>query len=250
MAVNRTPDGNCKQQAEVERICKNAVQVFREVFGEPPEVGAYAPGRVILMDGSIDYSGGPVVPVVGRAGAREGGGRYGNRVLLHKVPPAFSNTSHTQALHLVTILVGRRSPKNVCRVKTLITVEDADHSFPVPIYPSDNPEKLDVGEPKWASYLKGVVALMNKYGDIPPFEVVIDSSVPVGAGLSSSAALEVAIFKFVEQLCPRLGQPDLKQAALLCQNAEHRYANVQCGFMDQFVAMLAKEHHALYIDCA
>ena len=128
--------------------------------------------------------------------------------------------------------------------------DNADHSFPVPAYPPDEPQKVAVGKPLWASYLKGVVALMNQKGDVPAFEAVIATSVPLGGGLSSSAALEVATYKFIEQLCPHLGQPNLKQAALLCQKAEHRYANVPCGLMDQFVAMMAEERHALYIDCA
>ena len=155
----------------------------------------------------------------------------------------------------MTVIVGRRSSSHHCRVVTLartnlITDENSDHSFPVPSHPPEQPKKVEIGEPLWASYLKGVVALMNKNGDISPFDAVIASSVPLGGGLSSSAALEVATYIFIEQLCPHLGRPNLKQAALLCQQAEHRYANVPCGLMDQFVSMMAKEYHALYIDCA
>ncbi|CAI8054260.1 Galactokinase [Geodia barretti] len=213
--------GSSRQREEVERECAKAVKEFRRVFGRP-ELGAYAPGRVNLMGGSIDYSGGPVIPV---------------------------------ALQLVTVIVGRRSPNGDCRVVTLartnqISDEDADHTFPVPTHPSKESHSVDIGGPQWAKYLKGVVALMNKNGDVPGFEAVIVSSVPLGGGLSSSAALEVATYKFLEQLCPQTGRPDLKQAALLCQEAEHRYANVPCGLMDQFVSMMAKESHALYIDCS
>ena len=152
------------------------------------------------------------------------------------------------------MIVGRRSQNGECRVVTLtqtnqIPDKDADLTFPVPTHPPKEPQTVDIGGPQWAKYLKGVVALMNKNGDVPGFEAVIASSVPLGGGLSSSAALEVATYKFVEQLCPQAGCPDLKQAALLCQEAEHRYANVPCGLMDQFVSMMAKESHALYIDC-
>lgn len=75
MAANGTADGNSRQKAEVERLCAKAVQVFHEIFGADatPELGVFAPGRVNLMGGSIDYSGGPVVPVVGRAWTREVG---------------------------------------------------------------------------------------------------------------------------------------------------------------------------------
>ena len=155
----------------------------------------------------------------------------------------------------MTVIVGRRSPSGErCRVVTLartdkITDEDADHEFPIPSYPPAKPHHVIVEGPRWARYLKGVVALMNANGDIPAFEAVIASSVPLGGGLSSSAALEVATYKFIEQLCPQVGCSDLKRAALLCQEAEHRYALVPCGLMDQFVSMMAKEKHALYIDC-
>ena len=63
---NGLAGGNCRQQEEVKKECERAVKEFRKVFGDDasPQFGAYAPGRVNLMGGSIDYSGGPVVPVV------------------------------------------------------------------------------------------------------------------------------------------------------------------------------------------
>ena len=154
-------------------------------------------------------------------------------------------------------MVGRRTPEPeaTCRVVTLartgrITDQNSDHTFSVPSYPADKPWRVATDKgPEWASYLKGVVALMNKSGNIPAFKAVVATSVPLGGGLSSSAALEVATYKFIEQLCPEAALPDPLLAALLCQAAEQRYANVPCGLMDQFVAMMAKDRHALYIDC-
>ena len=66
MPLNETGGGGSRQQEEVERECEKAVREFQRVFGANarPELGAYAPGRVNLMGGSIDYSGGPVIPVV------------------------------------------------------------------------------------------------------------------------------------------------------------------------------------------
>lgn len=67
MATVCVNGGCCRQQEEeVEKECTRAVKEFRRVFGSDarPEFGAYAPGRVNLMGGSIDYSGGPVIPVV------------------------------------------------------------------------------------------------------------------------------------------------------------------------------------------
>jgi galactokinase len=90
---------------------------------------------------------------------------------------------------------------------------------------------------------------MNRNGDVPAFDAVIASCVPLGGGLSSSAALEVATLFFVDQL---LGGVSLsrKEKALLCQQAEHRYAGNKCGIMDQFISIMAKESHALLIDCS
>jgi len=65
----------------------------------------------------------------------------------------------------------------------------------------------------------------------------------------ASAALEVAMCLFVEQLCPSSTPLSVKERALLCQQAEHRYAGMLCGIMDQFASVMAKESHALLIVC-
>jgi len=151
----------------------------------------------------------------------------------------------------VTVVVGRLSDAGMCRVVTTAAFNDQDsiHKFLVPSYPSDEPKLVKTDGPKWARYVQGVVALMNKEGNILPFDVVISSSVPLGGGVSSSAALEVAMCLFVEQLCPPSTPLSVKERALLCQQAEHRYAGMPCGIMDQFVSVMAKEGHALLIDC-
>jgi galactokinase len=79
------------------------------------------------------------------------------------------------------------------------------------------------------------------------FDAVIDSSVPYGAGVSSSAALEVAAATLLEAISGKKLDPIEK--ALLCQRAEHEFAGVPCGIMDQFTSVLAKENHALMLDC-
>lgn len=74
------------------------------------------------------------------------------------------------------------------------------------------------------------------------------STVPVGSGLSSSAALEVATYTFLEALTgTEAKEPHDK--ALACQKAEHDFANVPCGIMDQFISVMGKEGHALLLDC-
>ena len=152
----------------------------------------------------------------------------------------------------MTVILGRPSPSGSgnCRLITAAsTGETGYHEFPVPQYPAEQPWEVESEGPYWATYVKGVVALMNRFSSIPPFDAVIATSVPLGGGLSSSAALEVATCQFIEQLCPvlRLSLPVDK--ALLCQQAEHRYAGMPCGIMDQFVSVMGKDKCALFIDC-
>lgn len=105
-----------------------------------------------------------------------------------------------------------------------------------------------IGEPEWTNYLRGVIDGFQRLGyDIPGFNAYIVSSVPGGAGLSSSAALECAMATLLEGL---LGVTlDKKQKALLCQKAEHDFAHVPCGIMDQFASTFGEENHLVMIDC-
>ena len=104
------------------------------------------------------------------------------------------------------------------------------------------------GQPDWAAYVLGPLQLCRQAGlDPGSFEAWIHSDVPRGAGLSSSAALEVATATLAELICnQRLG--DLEKARL-CQKAEHEYANVPCGLMDQATSVAASADAALMIDC-
>uniref|UniRef100_A0A182VRP3 GHMP kinase N-terminal domain-containing protein n=1 Tax=Anopheles minimus TaxID=112268 RepID=A0A182VRP3_9DIPT len=83
---------------------------------------------------------------------------------------------------------------------------------------------------------------------VPGFNAVIHTNVPVGSGLSSSAALEVATLAFLEQLTGKK-VPSAAEAAKMCQRAEHTFANVPCGIMDQLIAIGGRADHALLIDC-
>jgi galactokinase len=104
------------------------------------------------------------------------------------------------------------------------------------------------GEPGWANYVKGVVAGFVRLGvPIRGFNAVINSDVPLGSGLSSSAALEVATATLLEAISGM--QMDPVRKALLCQQAEHEFAGVPCGIMDQFVSTLGRKDHLLLLDC-
>ncbi len=105
-----------------------------------------------------------------------------------------------------------------------------------------------VGAPKWSNYLRGVIRGFQDRGyHIPGFDAYIISSIPGGAGLSSSAALECATATFLEGLLDTV--MDTREKALLCQQAEHDFANVPCGIMDQFASAFGKANRLILIDC-
>ncbi|MDR2756434.1 MAG: galactokinase, partial [Planctomycetaceae bacterium] len=79
------------------------------------------------------------------------------------------------------------------------------------------------------------------------FRAVINSNVPLGGGLSSSASLEVATITLLEAITGQKIDP--VQKALLCQKAEHLYAHMPCGIMDQFISAMGRESHAMLLDC-
>jgi len=102
--------------------------------------------------------------------------------------------------------------------------------------------------PRWARYVLGVLELSRQAGLVAGgFDAVIDSSLPPGAGLSSSAALEAATLGLIEALSGK-GLGPLEKARL-CQRAEHEYAGVPCGLMDQAASIMAKRDHLMLLDC-
>jgi galactokinase len=104
------------------------------------------------------------------------------------------------------------------------------------------------GSPKWSNYLRGVIRGFQDRGyHIPGFDAYIISSIPGGAGLSSSAALECAMATFLEGLLDTV--MDTREKALLCQKAEHDFAHVPCGIMDQFASAFGKPNRLILIDC-
>ncbi|MCU0374297.1 MAG: galactokinase [Chitinophagaceae bacterium] len=100
----------------------------------------------------------------------------------------------------------------------------------------------------WKNYVLSVLNQFHKRGiHVPGFHLVFGSDLPIGSGLSSSAALEGAISTAINHLA---GNPlSAKELALLGQAAEHDYPGVKCGIMDQFANMLGKKDHIVRIDC-
>jgi len=103
-------------------------------------------------------------------------------------------------------------------------------------------------EHPWMVYPMGIARVLAEKGvEIPGLDVVFDGTVPIGGGLSSSAALTVAFgLAFLHAAGAEMDRKDL---ALACQQTEHRFCGVRCGIMDQFVALHARRGHALYLDC-
>lgn len=112
-----------------------------------------------------------------------------------------------------------------------------------------NLDELQPGDAaNWVEYVKGVAAGLQAAGiDLSGADLQIDSDIPLGAGLSSSASLELAVAKALLGLAgDSIADSDL---ALLCQKAEHDYAGVHCGIMDQYALACAELGKALLLDC-
>ncbi|HUD82099.1 MAG TPA: galactokinase [Candidatus Saccharimonadales bacterium] len=181
---------------------------FANSFGRPPRWIVAAPGRVNVIGEHTDYNDGFVLPM---------------------------------AIEFFAVMAGDRSSdgKNVVRVHSSSDPEPAMIDLSAP---------LRAGKPKWSNYSRGVLAGFLARGINPGgLDVVLHSTVPLGGGLSSSAALEVCTATLVEAVSGK--QIDPVEKALLCQKAEHEFAGVPCGIMDQFISVMGRKDHLLLLDC-
>ena len=100
----------------------------------------------------------------------------------------------------------------------------------------------------WANYILGIVDQLQKHGyKLTGFNAVVDGDVPVGAGLSSSAAVECATAFALNELFNF--DLEKKQMVQMAQQAEHVFAGVKVGIMDMFASMFGKAEHAIKLDC-
>jgi galactokinase len=180
---------------------------FQKHFGRTPRWIVAAPGRVNVIGEHTDYNDGFVLPM-----AIE---RYAIMAADLAATPGALNIYDAHFRETATI----------------------DISSPV-----------TKGQPKWSNYIRGVLAGFQRRGDqIPALDVAFMSTVPLGGGLSSSAALEVCTGTLLEAAAGRSIDPIEK--ALIAQTAEHEFAGVPCGIMDQFISALGREGHLLLLDC-
>jgi galactokinase len=137
------------------------------------------------------------------------------------------------------VIAGDRNADQEALVYSMTTGETASFNL--------RPE-IQRGEPAWSNYVRGVAAGFERMGrKLNGFDAVIDSTLPYGGGLASSAALEVAAATLLETITRRKLEP--MEKVLLCQRAEHDFAGVPCGIMDQFTSVNGQADFALLLDC-
>ena len=181
---------------------------FVKTYGHPPKWIAAAPGRVNVIGEHTDYNDGFVFPMAI------------DRYTVVAAAPAQGRTG-TQLRSTVD-----SSPANI--------------DLTQPLKPAS--------KGTWFNYPLGVIAGFLARGAKPAaFDALIHSTVPLGGGLSSSAALEVSTATLLETITGKRLDPVEK--ALLCQKAEHEYAGMPCGIMDQFISVMGKKDHILLLDC-
>jgi len=182
---------------------------FQRHYARPPRWIVAAPGRVNLIGEHTDYNDGFVLPM---------------------------------AIERYTVIAADRPDRETNQIRLYSTLGDKpanlDLTMPVKPFPKG----------AWANYPAGVIAGFLARGLNPGgFDAAIHSTVPLGGGLSSSAALEVSTATLLEVITGKKLDPVEK--ALLCQKAEHEYAGTPCGIMDQFISVLGRENHLLLLDC-
>jgi galactokinase len=182
-------------------------QQFTKVYGHPPRWLAAAPGRVNVIGEHTDYNDGFVLPM---------------------------------AIERYTVVAAAPNGSQKVQLRSTLESSTASVDLSQPLKPS--------AKGAWSNYPVGVIAGFLARGLKPGgFDALIHSTVPLGGGLSSSAALEVGTATLLEVITGKTLDPVDK--ALLCQKAEHEYAGMPCGIMDQFISVMGKANHLLLLDC-
>ena len=186
---------------------RKSQHIFTQKYNKQPELTVYAPGRVNIIGEHTDYNDGFVMPC---------------------------------AINYGTAIAGSKRADHIWNVYAADL--DLEDTFSLN-------EDFPQSEQKWANYVRGVVKFIQER--CPQFkqgaDLVISGNVPHSSGLSSSAALEVAMGKFCQQLS------DLPlthtEIALIGQKAENKFVGANCGNMDQLISALGQKDHLLMIDC-
>lgn len=183
------------------------IDKFGQIFGEKPSIRAVAPGRVNLIGEHTDYNDGFVLPIA--------------------------------IQYAITLLASPRTDNEV-------HIFSIDYNSQTRFSLGKTIQKVEV--PKWSNYERGVFHGFQQRGFSPEgMNILICGNVPLGAGLSSSAAVEVATALAIRDLFD-FDLTDL-ELVKLAQEAENRFVGMNCGIMDQFISGMGKAGHALFLDC-
>lgn len=184
-----------------------AIDVYRRHFGAEPDMLFRAPGRVNLIGEHTDYNDGFVLPA---------------------------------AIHRQTVVaIGRANSRVIISIASDFG-EDLDR------FALDRP--IDVVSPDWANYVRGVAQAMLAEGiELTGANLALAGDVPLGSGLSSSAALEVAVGTALAGIAGQAIDPT--RMAKLAQRAENEFVGCACGIMDQLISTRGEAGKALLIDC-
>lgn len=183
-------------------------ELFESYFGAAPVAAVKAPGRVNLIGEHTDYNGGFVLPA--------------------------AINYHTY------IAFAPRDDRNL----RLVAYNFDNESVVINL----DAEQVHDADASWSNYVRGVVQEMRKKGfNLAGGDLYIAGDLHSGAGLSSSASLEMALIRAFTSLSGEAVEPT--QAALMGQAAENNFVGCNCGIMDQLISARGQEHAALLIDC-
>jgi len=186
---------------------ESLTEKFESIYSAKPQAISSAPGRVNIIGEFTDYNDGFVLPC---------------------------------ALEFRTVVLFRT------REDGLVNVHSLD-------YPSEKEsfsvnEQVSSGSSQWGNYIRAIAFVLKRAGySLKGMDILIDSNVPQGAGLSSSAALEVAVCGAFNHV-GKLGLAP-QEIAVFGQQAENDFMDCQCGIMDQLISAKGDQGKALLIDC-
>lgn len=201
-------DGYTTETPNVQSLTRRAVEVFYTHFGCYPDVAGAAPGSASIFGEQTQFDGGIAL---------------------------------TLPTPMATVIVGRKFSGN--RV-TIVTTADIEKPHKVTFTLSKCP--LSPGDPMWVNHIKGVMAMYCCRTTVTGFQAAIVSSIPLGVGLGSAAALEVAMFTFLEILFGDVYEPFNK--AFACQIADEDFLDRRTGCLSYISSSLAQDRQAALID--
>lgn len=190
-----------------EQLINSTIKKFKSEFKAEPEHIFLSPGRINIIGEHVDYSDGFVLPA---------------------------------AIDKYICFAVRKLPQtNFCT----IIAKDLGEEYTFDVTTEIKPVKQ-----MWMNYILGVFSQLQKsenmfYG----MEIVFSSTIPMGAGLSSSAALECGFAYILNELFDL--QLSKKEIAVIGQKSEHSFVGVQCGIMDQFASVFGKKDKVIMLDC-